>query len=94
VTVLLALAGAWLFANAILILGMWFTALRDTRNSWELDPSERRTLTVLLLTVAPVGVARWALLRGTRWQRQAMVQFFVGLPVAFVLLIVLVATAR
>lgn len=93
-TALLALAGAWVFANAVLLVGMWPVAMRDTRSSWDLSPGQRQQLTVLLLTLAPVGVARWAFLRGQQWQRRAMVQFFVGLPVAFIALLIWVTAGR
>lgn len=93
-TVLVALAGAWVFVNAVLLVGMWPVALRDTRSGWDLSPGQRQQLTVLLLTLAPVGVARWAFLRGQRWQRRAIVQFVVGLPIARVALLVWVTAGR
>jgi hypothetical protein len=92
--VLLAAAGAWLFGNAALLIGMWFTAMRDTRSAWDLNTGQRRVLTTLLLTLAPVGVARWAFLRGQRWHRRAVVQLFIGLPVACAALLVVVIMGR
>lgn len=93
-TVLFALASVWVFVNAALLVGMWPVALRDTRGTWHLSPRRRQRLTVLLLTAAPVGVARWAFLRGQPWQRRAMVQFLAGLPVVFVVLMIWVAAGR
>lgn len=92
-TIVFAVAVFWFIGNAFLLVGLWASATRDVSFAIDIPAPELRRLTRSLRFFPVIGIVQWVRARGKPWQRRALAQFGVGLPI-FVAVVVAVAVLR